>query len=85
MNYQPDVYGVYQMTLEAKWKNVKKMVEEQAIIMEESLKLNPELREAITNPTFVKFTYENWAGLRPGKSIIIGISGRYMKVARFKN
>lgn len=85
MNYQPDVYGVYQMALEAKWKTAKEMVAAQAVIMEGKLKASPELKERMTNVTFVRFTYENWAALRPGKSIIVGISGRYMKVARFKN
>ena len=73
------------MTLEVKWKTVKEMVEAQAVIMEDELKANPELKEKMTNPTFIRFTYDNWAALRPGKSIIVGISGRYMKVARFKN
>ena len=67
---------------EKKWPTIKEMVQKQAALMERSLLENPSLKEHLTTPTFIRFNLRNWTQLKAGKSIIVGISGNFMKVCR---
>lgn len=71
--------------LNKRWLEIKPMIEQQATIMKETLKKNPELKEWMTSPTFIRFTEKNWSQLRPGKSVIIGISKNFMIVCRWRS
>tara|TARA_A100001201_G_scaffold93089_2_gene81059 strand:- start:2231 stop:2461 length:231 start_codon:yes stop_codon:yes gene_type:complete len=70
------------MSPKEKWPTIKEMVKRQAALMEHSLLKDPSLKENLTTPTFIKFNMKNWSQLKAGKSIIVGISGNYMKVCR---
>ena len=72
------------MKAEAKWKHIEELVKAQARLMEDSLKKNPSLREQMSSPIFIRFNIRNWCQLTPGKSVVIGISGKFMQVCRWK-
>lgn len=73
------------MTDQEKWVTIKSMVQQQAEVMRETLEKNPELKDWMTSPTFIRFTKENWSQLKPGKSVIIGITGAFMIVCRWRS
>jgi hypothetical protein len=73
------------MQQEAKWKHIKEVVIKTAEAMNEELVKSPELKDKLTSPTFIRFNLKNWCQLTPGKSVIVGISGNYMRVCRWKS
>lgn len=68
---------------EEKWKLIKPVVVEAAKAMSKQLIENPELKDKLTTPTFIRFNLKNWSQLRAGKSVVIGITGKYMLICRW--
>ncbi len=70
------------MSKEEKWKHIRPIVVEAAKAVEKELIESPELKDKLTSPTFIRFNLRNWSQLRPGKSVVIRITGNYMLVCR---